>query len=123
MRFVLLLCVSITFAGCGAADTNVNKDAIANAQKSQRMEASIISALGLTTEDDGISWHFTVPGGTTCSVSVILSDAAEVDLYSSAGDSVITTPDRTAGVKMFDDPECMMFVDETLASMPDPNSH
>jgi hypothetical protein len=55
-------------------------------------------AAGLTTRDQGISYQ-TASG---CEIAVLLKTRAEVSLYRSAGDTVITNSDGTAGVKLIE---------------------
>lgn len=67
-------------------------------------EADVLRAAGLTTQDGGISFQ-TASG---CEVAVLLNTPAEVKLYASAGDTVVTNPSRTAGVKLISDtPACV----------------
>lgn len=55
-----------------------------------------MKAAGLTTDDGGTSYK-TASG---CEAAVVMTTKATVDLYSDAGDTVVTNPDGTAGVKV-----------------------
>lgn len=71
-------------------------------------------AAGLTSNDDGISYTT----ATGCEVSVVMTNRATVDLYSGAGDTVVTNADGTAGVKTGGgDPGCLRELERGLASL------
>lgn len=77
-------------------------------------EADVMNAAGLTTEDGGITYQ-TKSG---CSVAVVLNTAAEVNLYASAGDTVVTNPSRTAGLKVVGaSPACIAELRGALAKL------
>jgi hypothetical protein len=90
----LLVLAAVCLAGCGTTSTASNTE--------PWTEQQVTEAAGLTSDSDGLSWQ--TPTG--CSVAVIMKSQAEVDTYTSAGDSVATNPDGTAGVKFDGDPAC-----------------
>jgi hypothetical protein len=91
----------LVLAGCsedGSGGGSASTDgAILNAPEFSQQE--IIQAAGLTTED-GIS--YTSPDG--CQVAVILDSPNAVNTYASAGDTVVTNPSASAGVKVVGGP-------------------
>ena len=63
--------------------------------------ADVAEQYGLVDEGDG--WYIaTVEDGTECEV-LLLTGAAEVDTYASAGDTVASNPDGTVGFKVTGD--------------------
>ena len=112
----LLIAAAVLLAGCGSdamPDANSTPGpTIRNA--SPWTEAQVMQAAGLTTDDDGLSYS-TASG---CSVSVVMTDAATVELYAGAGDTVVTNPAGTAGVKTSgDEPECLAELERGLAAL------
>lgn len=62
----------------------------------------------------------TTPSG--CMVDVVMTSAQEIDTYASAGDTVVTNPDATAGVKVTasDDPGCLGELEQGLEALTRP---
>jgi hypothetical protein len=76
-----------------------------------------MQAAGLTTDDDGLSYQ-TASG---CDVSVVLTSGQEVELYAGAGDTVVTNPDGSAGVKTSgDEPDCLAELQRGLSKLTRP---
>lgn len=73
-----------------------------------------MQAAGLTTDTDGLA--YTTASG--CTASVVMTNAATVNLYAGAGDTVVTNPDGTAGVKTVgSDRRCLLELQRGLASL------
>jgi hypothetical protein len=73
-----------------------------------------MDAAGLTTKDDGLTYQ-TASG---CNVSVVLTSAAQVEVYAGAGSTVVTNPAGDAGMKTSgDDPKCLRELQRGLAAL------
>ena len=108
-----IVVVALALAGCGRDDeATTDKPTIRNADRWS--EQDVIEAAGLTANDGGLSYTTT----SGCDVSVVMTNAATVNLYSSAGDTVVTNPDGTAGVKTSgDEPACLAELERGLAAL------
>lgn len=106
---------TLLLAACGGASESDNdKPTIRNASPSPWTEAQVMRAAGLTTDDNGITYQ-TASG---CTASVVLTSRNAVDLYAGAGDTVVTNPDGTAGVKTSaDEPQCLAEFERGLAKL------
>ena len=79
-------------------------------------EQEVTAAASLTSKDGGIS--YTNPEG--CEVAVVLTSPDEIDLYASAGDTVVTNSSGTAGVKLVNaSPECQDAIAKSLRALDD----
>lgn len=113
------LALALVAIGCGG-DSDESGDppatnsggAILNAP--QYSAQDVIDAARLSTNDSGLS--YTSPEG--CQVAVILDSANAVNTYASAGDTVVTNPSGTAGVKVVGStPECLQSLAEDLQAL------
>ncbi len=110
-----LLTASVLLGGCGGgnngSDSDDPKPTIRNA--SPWTEQQVIAAAGLTT-DNGLSYE-----SAACDqVAVILTSKNAVDTYAEAGDTVVTNPDGTAGVKVIGaDAACLADLERGLAGL------
>ncbi|MBA0126296.1 hypothetical protein H0B56_12160 [Haloechinothrix sp. YIM 98757] len=99
---------ALAVAGCSSdepADTDSTGDTNPAPATSEApepwTEEQIATHLDLTpTETEG-SYTY----GDACQIPVIMTTPQEVELYAEAGDTVATTPDGTAGVKIVGDCE------------------
>lgn len=99
---VLLFVVGLVLAGCGDDQRDYS-------------EQEVISALHLSSTDGGITYK--TPSG--CEAAVVLDSSEEVDLYGGAGDSLVTNPDGTVGVKVSSDlsAACRAEMEKALAGL------
>lgn len=115
-RVALLLAAAtavLLFAGCGSSDdTSTAKPTIRN--PAPWTEAQVMQAAGLTTDNDGLSYKTS----SGCTASVVLTSKQAVDVYAGAGDTVVTNPAGTAGVKTSgDEPDCLTEFQRGLAGL------
>jgi len=106
----------LAIAGCSdsqsGTDSSVSSGAVLNAPEYSAGE--IIAAAKLTTNDGGLS--YTSPDG--CQVAVILDSQSAVDTYAMAGDTVVTNPSGTAGVKVVGStPACLESLAKDLETL------
>lgn len=120
-RYLLLSAITATLlAGCGGSESaepksaaqDTNAPTIRNAPRWD--EQQVISAAGLVTDDGGINYHT-----NACDqIAVVLTSKNAVDLYAGAGDTVVTNPDGTAGVKVISaDKTCLSELQRNLAQL------
>lgn len=107
-----LLLVVLLIVGCGSGSGDASKSAPAASRA--WTEQQVIAAAGLTTRDNGITYQ-----SARCDqVAQILNTRQEVELYSGAGDTVVTNPAGTAGVKVVGaDAACMAELKRGLATL------
>ncbi|HUR86331.1 MAG TPA: hypothetical protein VMY78_13400 [Solirubrobacteraceae bacterium] len=110
-----LVSTALLVAGCGGESESSNsKPTIRNADPARWTEQQVIDAAGLSTTNNGISYA-TESG---CRVAVILTSASAVEVYAGAGDTVVTNPDGTAGVKTSGaDRQCLAELERGLAAL------
>ena len=121
---------AVVLAGCGGSDAADTEGTIRNGQPDPWTEQQVIDALGLlsqpvevTKDGDLVPMRPAEPGDVGmetrhgCVVDAVLTSAEEVDLYSGAGDTVVTNPDGTAGVKTSNDPGCLAALEADLAKL------
>lgn len=107
-RLVLLLVAAVALGGCGDDPGPVSADAPVQTIRnpSPWTDEQIADALNLRKSSSSVIGRDTSPSG--CTVFAILNSKEAVDMYSGAGDTVVTNPDGTAGVKAEGDkPECL----------------
>lgn len=105
IRSVAVAGVLIAVAGCGGGDsggtsTSGGSGSSAKVSRAAPTEQQIIDGLKLTTDDNGLTYKS--PEG--CEVAQVMSGAGTVETYRSAGDTVATNRDGTAGVKLVAQP-------------------
>jgi len=121
----VLLATTVLLAGCGGDnDTAATGDKPTIRNASPWTEQQIIDALDLQHEPIDGPKRPARPGDlgmetvSGCSVSVLMTDKASVDLYAGAGDTVVTNPAGTAGVKTSgDEPACLAELERGLATL------
>lgn len=102
--------VLVVLAGCGSdpdEDAASSPSPAVVESESADPSASLVDAADVAEQyglvDEGDGWYIaTVEGGAECEV-LLLTGAAEVDTYASAGDTVATNPDATVGFKVTGD--------------------
>lgn len=85
--------------GCGGSGDSSSTVFNAEAELS---EASIAQQAGFTPHSSGIGYEY-----EGCDVAVVLTDKQEIELYAGAGDTVVTDPTGSFGVKTEDSPVCV----------------
>lgn len=108
MRLCLpITLLALTLTGCGGGDDSAQ---VRNAPSYS--EEQVVEALDLTTKDNGISYQ-TRSG---CEIAVVLISKNAVDTYAGAGDTVVTTEDGEAGVKVISpSSKCLRDLERRLA--------
>jgi hypothetical protein len=61
-------------------------------------ESEVLKLAGIETKDNGLTYQLVAHPG--CTAAVVMTTANGVETYRSAGDTVATNPDGTAGVKV-----------------------
>lgn len=118
IHLTVLVATILLIGGCGGNDTPASQSAkptIRNAEPEEHWtEQQVMDAAGLTTEDGGITYQ-TASG---CSASVVLTNKSAVEVYAGAGDTVVTNPAGTAGVKTSaNEPGCLAEFERGLAAL------
>lgn len=91
----LVVVVMIALSGCGSSDVKENSSpSTAPTAAVQVDESQVVEYLGLK------NYRFKTDDGTTCEVSVVMTNANMVNMYAEAGDNVATNKDGTVGVKI-----------------------
>jgi len=115
-RLAVAIVLCVAFSGCGSSDgPQADKPTIRNNPGPDKWtEAQVVEAAGLTTEDGGLSYE-TKSG---CSVAVVMTNARTVEVYAGAGDTVVTNPDGTAGLKTGgSDQKCLAELQRGMATL------
>jgi hypothetical protein len=100
----------LALAGCSESDSGTD-GAILNPPAYTEQE---IAEAALLSSKDGIS--YVSPGG--CQVAVILDSPQEVQLYADAGDTVVTNPSGTVGLKIVGGPPgCLEAMAQNLKAL------
>lgn len=103
---VLAAATASCIGGCGSGGGTTSTTAEAPS------EATIIREAGFTTEISYGVPEITGPG--RCRVIVVLNSPQEIDLYRSAGDTVVTDPTGTVGAKVDNERGCPRVIEESL---------
>jgi hypothetical protein len=95
-----LIGLLIVMSGCGSERGGTSGSTQAPKPISDRVwdESQVLRLAGIETNDDGISYRLTAH--PECTAAVVMVSANSVETYRSAGDTVATNPDGTAGVKV-----------------------
>ncbi len=109
---------ALTLAACGGGtDADDGQGAqVLNEPDVRWTEQQILDAL----HEQNVRYGDEIESGADdCWVAVIMLTQEEVELYTSAGDTVVTTPDGTAGVKVTgaSDPNCLAKVETGMGSL------
>jgi hypothetical protein len=103
--------VALCLVGCSDGESGTD-GAILNPPAYTQQE--IADAALLTSQDGGIS--YVSPGG--CQVAVILDSPEAVQLYVDAGDTVVTNPAGTVGLKIVGGPPgCLEAMAQNLKAL------
>lgn len=122
----MLLAAILASAGCGGEEPQSQDGGTATTEaptdempaQADVTEQDIIDALGLTADDEGISYE----SAEGCQVAVVLDSPEEVAVYRDAGDTVATNAAGTVGVKIVGDDsgDCFGALSEKMTGVGEP---
>jgi hypothetical protein len=90
--------VATAVAGCGGGEKAATSPPASAASPRVWDESQVLRLAGIEAVDDGLSYR--LKAHPDCTAAVVMTTAAGVRTHASAGDTVATNPDGSAGVKV-----------------------
>ena len=98
-KAAVLLVLAVAVAGCGSGnDSGSSETSTAAPVVRSWDESQVLRLAGIEKAANRISYR--LAAHPSCTAAVVMVTAGQVQTYASAGDSVATNPDGTAGVKV-----------------------